>query len=125
MAVSDTFLDYVIEQLEGLGRVRSKRMFGAVGLYAGELFFGLIDDNALYLKVDDSNRGDYVARGMRPFQPYRDRPDLVMGYYLVPADIIEDPDELADWARKALRVAAAAPRKPKRKPRTRKSRQAR
>jgi DNA transformation protein len=117
MAVSDTFLAYVIEQLEGFGRVRSKRMFGAVGLYADELFFGLIDDNALYLKADDSNRGDYVARGMRPFQPYRDRPDLVMGYYLVPADVIEAPDELADWARKALRVAAAAPRKPKRKTR--------
>jgi DNA transformation protein len=117
MAVSDTFLAYVIEQLEGFGQVRSKRMFGAVGLYADELFFGLIDDNALYLKVDDGNRGDYVARGMHPFQPYRDRPDLVMGYYLVPADVIEAPDELADWARKALRVAIAAPRKPTRKPR--------
>jgi DNA transformation protein len=111
MAVSDTFLEYVVEQLAGLGRVRSRRMFGAVGLYADDLFFGLIDDNALYLRVDDSSRGVYVARGMRPFQPYRDKPDLSIGYYMVPADVIEEPEELVSWARRAVRVAATAPSK--------------
>jgi DNA transformation protein len=113
MAVSDNFLAYVVEQLAGLGHVRSKRMFGAVGLYSDELFFGLIDDNALYLKVDDLSRGEYVARGMGAFRPFPDRPDYSMSYYQVPADVIEDGEVLVDWARVAVRVAASAPHKTK------------
>jgi len=115
MAVSDTYLGFVIDQLAGVGRVRSKRMFGGVGLYAEELFFALLDDNSLYFKVDDTNRGDFIARGMGPFRPFRDKPELAMSYYAVPADVIDDADALVDWARKAMRVAAAAPRKAKRR----------
>ena len=113
MAVSDNFLAYVVEQLDGLGRVRSKRMFGAVGLYADELFLGLIDDNALYFKVDDLSRGDYLSRGMDAFRPFPDRPDYSMSYYQVPAEVMEDAEVLVAWARAAVRVAAAAPLKKK------------
>ena len=113
MAVSDSYLGFVIDQLAGIGRVRSRRMFGGVGLYADELFFGLIAGNALYFKVDDGNRPDFVARGMQAFCPFPDKPELVMGYYEVPADVIDDADELVAWARRSLRVAAAAPRKAK------------
>jgi len=117
MAVSDSFLAYVLEQLEGLGRVRSKRMFGGIGLYCDDLFFALIDDDTLYLKVDDTTRPDFTARGLRPFQPFRDKPEYSMSYYEAPADALDDPEVLADWARKAVRVAAAA-----RKPSARKGR---
>jgi DNA transformation protein len=113
MAVSETYLGFVIDQLAGVGRVRSKRMFGGVGLYADEMFFALLDDNSLYFKVDDTNRGDFEARGMGPFRPFRDKPELAMGYYEVPAEVIDEAEELITWARKAMRVAAAAPRKAK------------
>ncbi len=113
MAVSETYLGFVIDQLEGIGRVRSKRMFGGVGLYADELFFGLLANNGLYFKVDDTNRADFEARGMGPFRPFRDKPELQMGYYEVPADVIDEAEELVAWARRAMRVAAAAPRKVK------------
>jgi DNA transformation protein len=111
VTVSESYVAYVKEQLTGVGRLRSKRMFGGVGFYAGELFFGLLAGDALYFKVDDTNRGDFTARGMGPFTPFPDKPDQVMGYYEVPADIIEEAEALVAWARKALRVAAAAPRK--------------
>ncbi len=110
MAVSDSYLAYVLEQLAGLGRVRSRRMFGGVGLYCDDLFFALVDDDTLYLKVDDSNRDDYLALGLRPFQPIRDKPEFSMSYYQAPADALEDAEMLVDWARKALRVAAAVRR---------------
>jgi DNA transformation protein and related proteins len=115
MAVSSSFLAYVIEQLAGLGRVRSKRMFGGVGLYCDEWFFGLLDDDVLYLKVDASNRDDFAARGMKPFQPFRDKPEYSMSYYQVPAETIEDAEDLVRWARKAVRVAAGARAKPPRR----------
>jgi len=110
MAVSPDYLQYVLEQLGGLARVTSRRMFGGIGLYCDGVFFGLIDDDTLFFKVDDTNRPDYVARGMAPFRPFRDRPDQSMSYFEVPADALEDRDELTAWARKSVTAAAAKPR---------------
>lgn len=108
MAVSPDYLVYVIDQLTPFARVVSRRMFGGAGLYADELFFGLVDDDTLYFKVDDSNRGDYLERGSDAFRPYPDQPHRSMNYYRVPAEVLDEPDVLAVWARKALRVAATA-----------------
>jgi DNA transformation protein and related proteins len=63
MPVGAAFLQYVLEQLERAGKVASRRMFGGVGLYCDGLFFGLIDDDTLYFKVDNTTRADYEARG--------------------------------------------------------------
>jgi DNA transformation protein len=111
MAVNADFLRYVLDQLAGLGRVAARRMFGGVGLYHEERFFGLIAGDTLYLKVNDSNRGDYEARGMRRFRPFPDKPYWSMTYYELPADALEDADECAAWARKSVAIAAV-PAKP-------------
>jgi DNA transformation protein and related proteins len=108
MAVTADFLRYVLDQLAGVGRVIPRRMFGGVGLYHEERFFGLIAGDTLYLKVNDSNRGDYEARGMRRFRPFPDKPYWSMTYYELPADALEDPDECAAWARKSVAIAAVA-----------------
>jgi DNA transformation protein and related proteins len=107
MAVTDDFLQFVLEQLAGLGKVASRRMFGGVGLYHEERIFGFIAGDTLYFKVNDSNRGDYEARGMDRFRPYTDKPQLSMTYYEVPADILEDADECMLWARKSAATATA------------------
>jgi DNA transformation protein len=82
-------------------------MFGGVGIYAEEVFFALIADDALYLKVDDSNRFDFETRGMEPFRPYGEGGEE-MGYYCVPEEVLEDADELRTWAEKAILVARRA-----------------
>jgi DNA transformation protein len=105
MAVQPQFLAYILEQLESLGRLRSRRMFGGVGLYSGELFFGLIDDDTVFFKSDATNAADYTARNMPRFMPFPARPEAVMAYYQVPADIIEDAESLVAWARKSVAVA--------------------
>jgi DNA transformation protein and related proteins len=110
MAVSNAYLQYVLEQLSAVPGVTSRRMFGGIGLYSDGFFFGLIDNDTLFFKVDDSNRSDYTARGMPAFQPFPDKPDLSMSYFSVPADALEDPDELAAWARKSITVAIATAR---------------
>ena len=75
MPVSADYQAYVIDQLAGLAQVRSRRMFGGVGLYANDVFFGLIDDDTLYFKVDDIDRAyaDLKARGV----DFRDEPHLI------------------------------------------------
>jgi DNA transformation protein len=106
MAVSDGYRDYVLEQLGAHLDVRSKRMFGGVGIYAGDRFFALIAEDTLYFKVDDKTRPRYETAGSTPFRPFGE--DNAMGYYTVPADVLEDADLLASWAAEALEVARRA-----------------
>jgi DNA transformation protein len=114
MRVSDGFRAFVLEQLAGVASVRGRAMFGGVGLYADDIFFGILAADTLYLKVDDSNRGQYEAARMTAFQPYPDKP-MTMSYYQVPARVLEDGEELAAWARASVQVAARAmPRKARR-----------
>lgn len=108
MAVSPDYLAYVLDQLSPAASATSKRMFGGVGLYAGGLFFGLIAEDVVYLKVDDTSRPEYEARGCEPFRPFADTRS--MSYYAVPEEVLEDPDQLAEWARTAIGVAARARR---------------
>ena len=82
-------------------------MFDGVGVYAAELFFALLDDDTLYFKVDDGTRPQFEDRGMAPFRPYGEDGE-VMGYYEVPADVLEDPEELRAWVGAALGVARRA-----------------
>jgi len=108
MAVRPQYLAYLLEQLEGLGNLRSRRMFSGVGLYSGELFFGLIHDDTLFFKSDGTNSAEYIARNMPRFMPFPDRPKAVMAYYQVPADIVEDAESLTAWARKSVAVALSS-----------------
>lgn len=107
MSVSEGFLTYVLEQLEGAGPVTHKKMFGGAGLFAGGPMFGLISsEDRFYLKVDDRNRPDYEARGCEAFNPYKPESNRKpLPYMTVPEDVLEDPDELAVWARKAMAAA--------------------
>lgn len=112
MSVSPSYRTFVLEQLGRCGlRVRARSMFGGVGLYADELFFALIADDAVYFKVDDSNRPDFEARGLEPFRPYGEHGE-VMGYFRVAEDLLEDPEALRAWADRAIAVARRA-RRPK------------
>jgi len=104
MSLNKEFVRFVLDQLSPLGPVSSRAMFGGAGVYLNGTIFGLIAYDTLYLKVDDSNRGDYEDAGMEPFRPYEDKVSQ-MSYYEVPVDVLEDRDDLSDWARKALAVA--------------------
>ncbi|HEY7379163.1 MAG TPA: TfoX/Sxy family protein [Steroidobacteraceae bacterium] len=122
MSVSADFHTFVLEQLAQLRGVTSRRMFGGIGLYWDGLFFGLIDDDVLYLKVDDSNRADYLARGMDPFRPFKDKPLYSMTYYQVPAEVLEEAEVLVQWTRRSCAVALATRDEPRVPPRPAKRR---
>lgn len=117
MPKSNEYLEYVLEQLSGLGGVTANRMFSGSGLYQNDIFFALLFSDTLYFKVGDENRPDYESRGMRRFQPYKDKPRMSFTYYEVPADVLEDPEQLVAWARKSVQAALtlAAAKRPKRK----------
>ena len=108
MSVSPSFRAFVLEQLaRTTPGIRARSMIGGVGIYAAELFFALLDDDTLYFKVDDATRPQFEERGLAPFRPYGEAGE-VMQYYEVPADVLEDPEELGGWVAAAIAVARRA-----------------
>ncbi len=111
MAVPSEFRAFVIESLGRVApAVTGRSMFGGVGVYSAGVFFALIAGETLYLKVDDTTRGDFEAIGTGPFRPYgQDAPG--MRYYELPADYLEDADRLRPWVQTAIDVARRARKK--------------
>jgi len=103
MSVSDGFVEFMLDQLSQWRHVTARRMFGGVGLYRDGKMFGLIADDVAYLKVDGSNRKEYVEAGSSPFKPYPDK-TTTMSYFEVPTDVLDDPEELVKWAEQSLAI---------------------
>ena len=88
-----------------MGGVSARRMFGGAGLFSGGVMFGLIGGDTLYLKVDDVNRVAYEDAGTGPFLYQRQGRDIALSYYEAPPDLLDNPDDLGEWARHALDAA--------------------
>ena len=108
----DPFKEFVLDQLNTLLDVQAKAMFGAHGIYSGDHFFGILDEGRLFFKTDEVSQADYTARGMEPFTYESKGRTLTMSYHEVPPDILENPQELVVWARRAIQAAAAKSKKP-------------
>ncbi|HYH08263.1 MAG TPA: TfoX/Sxy family protein [Thermoanaerobaculia bacterium] len=102
MAVSSEYRDYVLEQLRAVAPVTPKAMFGGVGIYSRGTFFALIANDTLYFKTDEHTRGAYEAASSHAFNPFGKG---TMSYWELPADVLENEDELRDWMRAAVEVA--------------------
>ena len=89
---TDSFLDFVIEQLAALNRLHSKRMFGGYGLYYGEHFFGIVFAGRLYFKTHPDTLPEYLALQMPVFAPTEKQ--VLRNYREVPVDILEDGERL-------------------------------
>lgn len=113
MRTSDGFRQFVLDQLAHVAGLRPRAMFGAIGLYADDVFFGILASDVLYFKVDDSSRADYEAAGSSAFKPYADR-SMTMSYYRVPVAVLEDAHALAQWAARAVGVAKSSPKSKRR-----------
>jgi DNA transformation protein len=95
----DSFKDFVLDQLSGLGGVACRSMFGGYGLYRSEVFFGIIHKGRLYFKVTPATIAGYKQQGMKPFRP--NAKQTLKSFYEVPADILEDLERVTMWAKRA------------------------
>jgi DNA transformation protein and related proteins len=118
MSVTPSYRSYVLELLSrAVPAVRARGMFGGVGIYSGDIFFALVSDDVLYLRVDDATRREYESLGMPAFRPFEEH-GPVMSYYQLPEEILEDMERLREWANRAIaaaRARRAAPKKRQRK----------
>jgi DNA transformation protein len=110
--MSDAALaDYLLEALEPAGCATLRRMFGGIALYLDGVVMGLVYDDTAYFKADDRTRPDYEAAGSKPFLYVSRGRTIAMSYWEVPAAILDEPEALQDWARKA-RAASLRARDP-------------
>lgn len=98
-AANDGLLAHVAEQLEALGDVSSRAMFGGYALYRHGLIFGIVHDDTLYFRTDEASRAAFEEAGSVPFSPRGGQ--TLHAYWEVPAEVLEDPEVLGAWARRA------------------------
>ena len=104
MVASDSFAEFLREQLAPLGRVTMRRMFGKTGVFCNGLMWGMITDDTLYVRVDDHNRTVFKeAESEPPLNYEKQGRSIDLAFWRVPEHLLDEPDELVAWARAALR----------------------
>jgi DNA transformation protein len=115
MAARDSFIEFLRDQLAPLDPIATRRMFGVTGLFCEGVMFGMIAEDALYLRVDDHNRAAFKEAEAFPLLSYEKQGRTIdLSFWRVPDRLFDEPDELIAWARAGLaaahRVAAAGSR---------------
>ena len=106
MVASDSFAEFLREQLAPLGHVTMRRMFGKTGVFCDGLMFGMVTDNMLYLRVDDHNRAAFKeAESFPPLSYEKKGCTIDLSFWRAPERLFDEPDELVTWARAAVAAA--------------------
>jgi len=113
VAVDPEFRTWLEDTLGRVRPVRTRPMFGGLGIWSGELFFALADDDTLYMKGDTGTVEAMEQAGSSRFRPFgEDGP--TMDYWNVPPEVLEDPTLLAEWVDRAVEVAMRGKQKKRR-----------
>jgi DNA transformation protein and related proteins len=114
MVASDSFAEFLREQLAPLGPVTLRRMFGKTGVFCGGVMLAMVRDNTLYFRVDDGNRAVFKESAALPPLNYEKKGESIdLAFWQAPERLFDEPEDLLLWARAALaaarRVAAKRP----------------
>ncbi len=93
--------------LEPLGDIRVRAMFGGSGIFEDGDMFGLMSGSVLFFKIGKGNRAAFEAVGAKQFNQ--------MPYFRVPDSVMDDAGLLQEWTHAAIEVGHATSRKRGRK----------
>jgi len=126
MVASESFAEFLREQLAPLGRITMRRMFGKTGVFCDGFMLGMVRDNTLYFRVDDDNRAAFKeAESLPPLNYEKKGGTIDLSFWRTPERLFDEPDELVTWARAALGAARRVAAKRERTARRRASRKTR
>lgn len=97
----------VRELLAPLGPISTRRMFGGAGIYCDGVMLALVEDDVLYFKADAATRARYEAEYMSPFTFEGQTRPVATSYWRAPDRLYDEPDDLLEFAREAMGVAAS------------------
>jgi TfoX/Sxy family transcriptional regulator of competence genes len=93
MASDQNFVDFVLEQIQDVGTISAKKMFGEYGIYCEGKLFGLICDNKLLIKPTIKGR-EFIGNPTE-LPPYEGAK---------PSFLIEDKIEDKKWLSDLIRI---------------------
>ena len=106
MVTSNSFAEFLCEQLGLLGHVSLRRMFGKTGVFCDGLMLGMVRDDTLYFRVDDENRDILKeAEAFPPLNYEKGGAAIDLAFWRAPERLFDEPDEFVVWARAALGAA--------------------
>lgn len=106
MVASDSFADFLREQLAPLGPIAMRRMFGKTGVFCDGVMLAMVRDNTLYFRVDDDNKAAFSeAEAFPPLDYQKGGGSIDLAFWRAPERLFDEPDELVAWARLALAAA--------------------
>jgi DNA transformation protein and related proteins len=106
MVASDSFAEFLREQLASLGPLTMRRMFGKTGVFCDGLMFAMVADDTLYFRVDDHNRTAFEeAQSFPPLSYDKQGCTIDLSFWRAPERLFDEPDELVTWARAAAAAA--------------------
>ena len=108
MSSTQSFVDFVVDQIADAGEITARKMFGEYGIYADGKIFGLICDNKLFIKPTPGGRTFIKDVVEAPAYPGAKNSFLI-------EDKLEDREWLSQLVK--ITVAELPEPKPKRKKR--------
>ena len=99
-------MDFILDQVEGAGEVRARKMFGEYALYCDDKVVALVCDDTLYIKITEPGRefvGAHYAEGA-PYPGAKPRMRIA-------EDLLDD----RHWLSELIRLTADALPVPKKK----------
>ena len=107
MASHPDFVAYVTEQLREAGVIRSRKMFGEYGLYCDGVFFAVICDDQLFIKITPQAQAAFPDLPKAP--PYAGAKDAFL------VEDVEDREQMTQLTRITCEALQISPQKKRRK----------
>lgn len=95
--------DALVDLFAGFGPVEIRRLFGGKGVYRNGVIIAVELRGELMLKGDDRLAPELEAAGGRKwtYTHRRSGKPVSMPYWSAPDGAVDDPDEMAVWAKKS------------------------
>ncbi|RXJ74085.1 DNA transformation protein [Veronia nyctiphanis] len=101
-------LNNSIELMKDLGEMKSRSMFGGFGVFCDKIMFALVVNDKLHLRAGEENEKGFKELKLTPYIYKKRGFPVVTKYYSVPDHWWEDPSELLEQAKVALKLAKKA-----------------
>jgi DNA transformation protein len=109
MASSQSTIDFILEQIEAVGNVYAKKMFGEYGIFHDEKMVALVCDGQLFVKPTVGGRKFLEKKEVVEASPYPGAKPC----FLITGDQWDD----RDWLANLIKITAAELPLPKKKAR--------
>ncbi len=100
------FIEYIMRDLlSSCEGITARAMFGCFSIYKNGVIFAIVADDELYFKVGAGNQAEYEAMESNLFSYIgKTGKKVMMPYWRVPAEILEDKNALTRLAEKSFHL---------------------